>query len=182
MAAFWDPILRAFRTKDVGDNAHDRLHGITSALDHAPATGDDKGKVLYSDPVTGEWTLIAMDAAKVIELKVVSDTMNPITGNGIVVFCIPDAMNGMKLFSAAAYLTTAGSGTTTVQVRNASSSNDMLSTAITIDTNELTSYTATQSVVNALYAQVATGNLIAIDVDATAPASKGLGVILTFKN
>jgi hypothetical protein len=33
--------------------AHDRLHAINSALDHAAATGDDKGSIVASNDVTG---------------------------------------------------------------------------------------------------------------------------------
>jgi hypothetical protein len=57
----------------------------------------------------------------------------------------------------------------------------MLSTPITIDVSEFTSYTsAIPSVVNPANGNVATGNLIAIDVSVAGTGAKGLGIILTF--
>lgn len=120
---------------------------------------------------------------RIIELKIVSDIMNPIVGNGKIIFCIPAEMNQMSLLSAHAYLSTSAPGDTKIMVRNQSNimNADMLSTPITIDTYEPTSYTANvQAVVNPIFKQVATGDLIAIDVDQVAPASKGLGVVLIF--
>jgi hypothetical protein len=38
-------------------DAHDRLHDLDSVLDHAPATGDKKGKWLRTHPDTGAPTL-----------------------------------------------------------------------------------------------------------------------------
>jgi hypothetical protein len=59
MSTFWDPILRAFRTKDVAENAHDRLHGMTSALDHAAADAGDYNKLVATNPTTGAIEFIA---------------------------------------------------------------------------------------------------------------------------
>jgi hypothetical protein len=57
----------------------------------------------------------------------------------------------------------------------------MLTTKITIDASEFTSYTAaTAPVIDSANKDVATGDLIAIDVDVAGTGAKGLGVILTF--
>jgi hypothetical protein len=57
----------------------------------------------------------------------------------------------------------------------------MLSTRITIDANEKTSYTAaTAPVINATYDDVATGDLLAIDIDGAGTGAKGLMVMLQF--
>ena len=41
-------------------STHDRLHAMFSADDHAPATGTNRGKIPYSDPVTGIWSGIEL--------------------------------------------------------------------------------------------------------------------------
>jgi hypothetical protein len=57
----------------------------------------------------------------------------------------------------------------------------MLSTAITIDANETTSYTAAAPpVIDTAHDDVATGDLIAIDVSVAGTGTKGLGVVLSF--
>jgi hypothetical protein len=57
----------------------------------------------------------------------------------------------------------------------------MLTTPITIDPGEFTSFTAaTPAVINTANDLVATGDLIAIDVDVAGTGAKGLGVILEF--
>ncbi len=57
----------------------------------------------------------------------------------------------------------------------------MLSTSITIDASEFTSYSAaTAPVINTSFDDVATGDRIAIDVDVAGTGTKGLGVILRF--
>ena len=56
-----------------------------------------------------------------------------------------------------------------------------LTTNVTIDASEFTSYTAaTAAVIDSGNKDVATGDLIAIDVDAAGTGRKRLGVILTF--
>lgn len=112
------------------------------------------------------------------EIKVFSDTGLLSTGDGKFIFAIPADLDGWSLTDAAAYVTTvSSSGLVTVQVRNVTLAADMLSTRITIDVGEFTSYTAaTPEVISA--APVAMGNLIAIDVDVAGTGAKGLGVIL----
>lgn len=121
-------------------------------------------------------------AKRTIQVKVFADDGTVTTGDGKAIFAIPDDMNGLELVSAQAYVTTvSSSGTVTVQIRNVTRSTDMLSTPITIDANETTSYTAaTPSVVNTAQDFIATGNLIAIDVDGAGTGARGLGVILRF--
>jgi len=89
----------------------------------------------------------------------------------------------MNLVDAdAAVYTVSSSGTPTVQIHNLTDTQDMLSTLITIDANEYSSYTAaTQPVINASYDDVATGDRLRIDVDVAGTGTKGLDVILTFQ-
>jgi hypothetical protein len=68
-----------------------------------------------------------------------------------------------------------------VQIRNVTDAVDVLSTAITIDQSEFTSYTAaTPPVINTANDDVATGDIIAVDVDGAGVSAAGLSVHLTF--
>lgn len=106
------------------------------------------------------------------------------TGDGKAFFEVPEELNGMNLTGCGAFVYTAGTtNTTDVQIRNVTDSQDMLSTKITIDSGETSSRTAaTAAVINASYDDVATGDRIAIDVDAVSTtAAKGLVVWLRFE-
>jgi hypothetical protein len=120
---------------------------------------------------------------RIVQLKICDDTTVVTTGDGKLIFCIPPELNGYNLVQAEAFVTTvSSSGTPTVQIRNVTDAHDMLTTRITIDANEYTSYTgAARSAVNTTYDDVATGDRIAIDVDVSGTGAKGLGVILSFQ-
>ena len=119
---------------------------------------------------------------RVFELKITSDTTLVVTGDGQFIFCCPDILNAMNLVRAHAFVSTvSNSGNPTIQIRNVTDAVDMLSTKITIDASEFTSYTAaTPSVVDPAHDDVATGDLISVDVDVAGNNAMGLGVILTF--
>lgn len=92
---------------------------------------------------------------------------------------IPADLNNSSLIEAQAAVYTTGTGTT-VQVRNVTGAVDMLSTAITIDSGENTSYTAaTPPVINPANADVSTGDIIVVDAD-VAGGAEGLDIILAF--
>jgi hypothetical protein len=119
-----------------------------------------------------------------LHLKIIDDLTSLATGDGAILFCISSDMNGMNLVDADAYVTTvSSSGLPTIQLRNVTDSCDMLSVKISIDATEFTSYTATTApTINTTYDDVATGDIIAIDVDVAGTGTKGLGVILVFQN
>lgn len=118
----------------------------------------------------------------VLFIKVFPDQKLNVVGDGKFVFAISDDMDGMNLVDADAFVSTVStSGTVTVQIRNITQAADMLSTRITIDANEFTSYSAaTQPVVDAANDDVAVADMISVDVDGVGTGSKGLGVILEF--
>lgn len=108
------------------------------------------------------------------------------TGDGKAGFMVPTKLNGWNLIRANAGLLAAQStsGTPTVQVRRVRSGTpaDMLSTKITIDANESTSHTAaTAAVIDTANDDVATGDLIYVDVDVAGTGAKGLIVNLSFQ-
>lgn len=104
------------------------------------------------------------------------------TGDGVFIWPIPRDVAGSYLREAEAGVSTAGGVTFQLRrMRVGSADVDMLSTKVTIDGGEFTSYTAaTPSVVNVLNSQVALGDRISVDIDAISGTPKGLAVIFNF--
>lgn len=122
----------------------------------------------------------------ILQVKVFVDTgsgSDVTTGDGKLIIIASDDMSGMNLVDADAYVTTvSSSGLVTVQIRNITQAADMLTTKITIDANEFSSYfAATPPVIDAANDDVATGDRLAIDVDVAGTGAKGLGVVLSFR-
>jgi hypothetical protein len=115
------------------------------------------------------------------EIKITSDTQSPTVGDGAFIFAIPIDLDGSKLVKADIYVTTVGGSATTVMVRNITDAVDMLATPPTIDAGDYTSYAGTVGVADPLAYRVATGDRIAIDVDAAGSGAMGLGVKLRFE-
>ena len=167
-----------------------RMSGVVTSYDSGTgALGVTVDSVTGSGTHT-DWTVslsaavIGSDLAKrVIQVKVIDDATTLTTGDGKVIFLVPQELNGYNLVGANAFVTTvSSSGTPTIQIRNVTDSVDMLSTRITIDANEYTSYTAAAAaVVDATYDDVATGDRLAVDVDVAGTGAKGLGIVLTFQ-
>lgn len=101
----------------------------------------------------------------------------------VIMFTIPSWMNGMNLTDIHARNITAGTtGVMTIQVTNVTDTQNMLSTALTIDSAEVGSDTAaTPAVIDGTHDDVATNDLIKITVTGlhTTPA-KGLIIRLEF--
>ncbi|MFA5185357.1 MAG: hypothetical protein WC551_02630 [Patescibacteria group bacterium] len=160
---------------DMSDTVKGKVEAATAA---ETTTGTDAARAVTPDGLAGS------DYGKrIVQMKIVDDATAVATGDGKLIFCIPVSLNGWNLVGAHAFVTTvSSSGAPTVQIRNVTDTVDMLSTAITIDANETTSYTAaTAPVIDTTHDDVATGDLIAIDVDGAGTGAKGLGVILTFQ-
>jgi hypothetical protein len=125
---------------------------------------------------------------RTIIIKVLPDAIPTYVGNGISAITIPLALNDLYLSSVAgdlgAHVYTAGTtGTTDIMLHNLTNAQDMLSTAITIDSGETDSSTAaTAPVVNANN-QVSTADVIRFDIDAisTGTAANGLEIRMQFK-
>jgi hypothetical protein len=116
-------------------------------------------------------------------IQVVAPTTALATGDGKFYFTIPPELNGMVLSAVHARVITAGTtGTTDIQLHNVTDAVDILSTKLTIDSTETGSDTAaTPAVINASNDDMATNDLIRIDVDAisTTPP-QGLILRLSF--
>lgn len=144
--------------------------------------------------MTGDDTNIGLDVKMkgtgkyrkptIVEIMVVDPATDTATGDGKAFFRVPEELNGMNLTGVAASVYTAGTtNTTDVQLRNKTDSVDMLSTKLTVDSGETdTSTAATAPVIDTTKDDVATGDVIAIDIDAVSTtAAKGLLVQMRFE-
>ena len=144
-------------------------------------TGTDATRAVTPDGLAGSDFGI-----RLIEPQVIQGATAVATGDGAgdYRFFVPAELNGYNLVSAHAAVVTAGTtGTMDIQINNVTQATDMLTTVITIDSTEKTSYTAaTPPVIDAANDDVATGDEIRIDVDAihTTPGN-GLSIILGFQ-
>lgn len=141
--------------------------------------GTDATRAVTPDALAG-----SEFGVKLVEIMFSDMSTAITTGDGKAGFVVPASLNGHNLIRANAGLLVAqsSSGTPTIQIRNATQAADMLSTRITIDINESTSYTAaTPSVVDTANDDVATGDLIMVDVDVAGTGAKGGIAILEFQ-
>lgn len=143
-------------------------------------TGTATNRAVTPDSLAGSYA-----GTKAVSLSIGSNGTDLATGDGQALIIMPPAVNGMNLVSVRAAVETAGTtGTTDIQVRNVTDSVDMLSTKLTIDSGETSSQTAaTAAVINTSNDDVATGDVLAIDIDAvstTAPTGP-LTVTLEFR-
>jgi hypothetical protein len=164
--------------------ASDSATGVVELATAAETTtGTDAARAVTPDGLAGS------DYGKtVVSISVFPDSDDVATGDGAgnVFWRVPSVLNGYNLVACAAVVQTAGTtGTTDIQIRRVRSGSnaDMLTTKITIDSGETDSSTAaTPAVINASNDDVATADVIRIDVDATSTTkAKGLLVELTFQ-
>ena len=118
---------------------------------------------------------------RIVQLLITDTTLA--TGDSQFHFFIPPEMDSWDLIDADAAVATASTaGEVTVQLRNVTDAADMLSTKITIDSGEKTSYTAaTAPVIDTNNDSVITGNEIAVDIDSAGNA-EGLNIIMQFRH
>lgn len=144
------------------------------------SSGTEAAKAVTPDGLAG-----SNFGRRVVEIPCTDPAGSAITvGDGQGYFVVTPEFNGMNLVDAQAAVVGAQStsGLPTVQIANVTDAVDMLSTKITIDANETTSYTAaTPSVIDAAHDDVATGDVLRVDLDVAGTGAKGLIVILTFQ-
>ena len=148
-------------------------------------SGNQTGVSTRSLNVDGSGNIIEVGVQVVgqtYNIKIIDDVTVLQIGDSQLIFCIPDNVNNFKLTTCAAYVTTcSSSGLPTIKFRNITKATSFLTTPLTIDASEYTSFTAaTPVVINASTNTINTGDLIAIDVSTAGSGAKGLGVILTF--
>lgn len=126
---------------------------------------------------------------KHVPICVFASDVDVSVGDGTAGFFIFSDLNGFNLVGVEGGVAVAGTtGTTDVQIRRSRgaatrSDADMLSTKLTIDSGETSSATAaTAAVVNTSNDDVATGDMIYVDVDAVSTTEpQGLTVVLVFE-
>lgn len=142
-------------------------------------TGTDAGRAVSPDGLAG-----SNFGIRYFQLTAFDYTTDTATGDGAAYLHVPAGLNGMDLVEVHAEVITAGTtGTTDIQIANVTQAADMLSTKITIDSGETGSDTAaTAAVIDTANDDVATNDLLRVDVDAVSTtAAKGLIVTLGFQ-
>lgn len=142
-------------------------------------TGTSTTAFVTPDALAGSDLMI-----KYVQVVCFDYTTDTATGDGKGYFHIPAGLGGMNLVEVHAEVITAGTtGTTDIQIHNVTQAADMLTTKITIDSGETGSDTAaTAAVIDTANDDVATNDLIRIDVDAVSTtAAQGLIVTLGFQ-
>lgn len=163
----------------------------TDGIDGLPGAKGDKGDdgksayQSYVDTTTNNPVLTEEQwaALKTIEatLLLQSDitTLTAVAGK---IFTISEKLDGFSLTGIAACLTTPStSGTPTFKLYNLTDAVEMLSTNVTIDANEYSSYTAdVQPVINAANSVVHKGDRLRPDCTVAGTGAKGWSLIITF--
>lgn len=141
-------------------------------------SGGDDTRAVTPDALAG-----SVYGKRIIQIKLVDDATALTTGDGKVYFCISSELDGYNLVDVDAMVSTvSSSGTPTYQIYNVTQTADMLSTRITIDANEYTSYSAAaQPVIDTSNDDVATGDILRIDKDVAGTGEKGDTIILSFQ-
>lgn len=145
-------------------------------------TGTDTGRAIHPDGLAASYA-----GTKAVSLPITALVGDDhATGDGQAWFVVPACLNGMNLVGVVATVATAGTtGTADFQLRRVRSGSavDMLSTKITIDSTETSTTTAaTPAVINTSNDDVATGDIIYLDVDAVQTTkAKGGAVGLEFR-
>jgi hypothetical protein len=160
--------------------ASDTASGIVElAIASEVNTGTDAVRAVTPDALAGSYA-----GTKEVAILVFDDSQDVVTGDGAgdVFFRVPLSWNGMDIVSVGAQVQTAGTtGTTDVQIARirAGSPVDVLSTKLTIDSTEIDTITAAAAaVINTSNDDLATGDQIRIDVDATS-TTKAKGLVVT---
>jgi hypothetical protein len=173
-----------------------RIAGTDAATPTAPAVTTTSGTtydiMLYqalvntSGTVTitdeREWAI--WDKPETIYWRVLNHDTALSTGDGKDYIFVPDEYDGKIIKRVHACVHTASSsGTPTIQLHNVTDSEDILSTRITIDASEYTSYTAaTPPVVDTDHDDLAQGDQLRVDVDVAGTGTAGLDVIIVLED
>jgi len=141
-------------------------------------TGTDAARVVTPDGLAG-----SVHGIKHIAFTIANASTTPATGDGQAHFVIPAGLNGMNVVAVMGVVTTvSSSGTPTFALRRERSGSavDVLSTNVTIDANEKTSSTAaTPAVINASNDDLATADILYVDLDTVGTGAKGHQLVVS---
>ena len=186
LAATYDPGSVAGDAFDTDNHSDGSTNGVYTLAERSKLAGIEATADITdaTNVAAAGAMMIGTDYAKrIVMVKLIDDATALATGDGKFYFAVPAELNGYNLVAAHAFVSTASSsGTPTYQIHNLTDTSDMLSTLITIDANEYTSYTAaTPPVINASEDDVVTGDMLRIDKDVAGTGEKGDGIILSFQ-
>lgn len=172
---------------------------VTSSGTLTVTKANQTANQVYAGPTSGGAAAPAFRALVAADVPDLSATYQPLhnlvaqqmvfapitdvtTGDGAGYIVVPAAIGGKNLTRVHARVITAGTtGTTDIQIANVTQGADMLSTKITIDSGETASDTAaTPPVIDTGNDDVATNDLLRIDVDAVS-TTKPKGLIITLE-
>lgn len=162
---------------DIVSAASDSAAGKVELASAAETTtGTDAGRAVTPDGLAGS----TIFGRKSLSVQIYDGGTDVAIGDGKAYITIPEALNGMNLVRAQATVVTAGTtNATTVMIHNKTDSQDMLSGAISIAS---AGTVGTVGTVNATYDDVATNDVLRIDVDSVSTtAPKGMMVVLEFQ-
>lgn len=169
-----------------GDHSHSAATEGTPGLVELATAGETTAGTDNGRAVSPAGLAESVFGQKPVSIVLANNETDAGVGDGVGKFnyTVPEHLNGWNLVAAHAAVDIAGTtGTLDIQLHNVTQAVDMLSTVITVDSGELTSYSAAVApVVDGANNAVTTGDKIRTDIDAihTTP-SKGLQVILTFQ-
>jgi len=145
----------------------------------AASDGASKGTVALSKTTARS----AVWDEKTVVLKPHDETTTLSTSDDWMRFTVPNSLSGMNLTSCGAHVYTAAtSGVITIDIYNITSAVDMLTSAMTIDSTEKDTNTATSAaVINTGADGVVTGEELRVDATQGSSGASGLEVRLTFK-
>lgn len=160
-------------------DASDTVKGkVELAIASEVTTGSDATRAVTPDALAGS----NIFGVKAIQIQVVETATDVDGTSGIAYFYAPRAIDGMNLVRATAMVDTAGTtNATTIQIRNMTkySSNDALSSAISIASAGVV---ATAGTVNTTYDDVSTDDKIKVYVTGQSTTKpKGLWVVLEYQ-
>jgi hypothetical protein len=175
-------------------------NGVAGAQGPAGAKGND-GLITVTDSASVDLTFASHDLTAIVlpagvdhnslynthkrcvSIEIFDSDTDVATGNGKVGWAVPVDLNGYNLVGILAAITDTSkgvTGSTNVQIRRrrAGSDVDMLSTVVSIGDE----YYANDGVINTSNDDLATGDVLFVDVDSvhSGTAPKGLSVTLTF--
>jgi hypothetical protein len=164
---------------DTGPAANTTTVGMAEMATATETTaGTDTTRTVTPDGLAGS------DFGKrAIKVKVTDDATALTTGDGKATIRIPSPLNGMNLVGVETHVFTASSsGLPTVTIYNLTDSVEMMTVGTTIDVSEYDSSTAaTGPTIDTAHDDVATGDVLEVNVDVAGTGTKGLEVDLIFQ-
>lgn len=139
------------------------------------------GRGLFVNLINAFTTAAEASLVKYAQVQLFDKTANFAVVDGRAYFIVPAGYNSHDLTDVKLFITGAAgeTGTTDVQIHNVTDAVDMLSTKLTVDSGETSSLTAaTPVVIDTANDDVATNDVLRVDIDAVSTTAPKGGVLL----